>query len=306
MVSGAGHDSSGDPPRGRIAIAGQPTSDYGALLDSLRGTSWPTRRTVRSGAPGTHRSRLQGIAPEFTEYRAYRQGDDPRRLAWKVLARTDRAYLHVSDDRATLATCIIVDASASMAFPGTGRAKWVCAREIAVGLAGIAHASGDPVGLTVQDGSHGVPVRTRRGLIGEMIRLLEAVSPSGSGSLAPAIRSARPGSRVVVVSDFLGDLDAMLAVVRRRVVEGVEVHAVHVVAREELDPPQRAFVAVDPEQPHVRHTLGGDNRAGYADAFARWRSRVAEDWRAGGAHYVEVVTDEAAAHAVRRIVAGQR
>src|SRR5919206_2104720 len=87
-----------------------------SLLDSLRGVSWPARGTVRGTTAGTHRSRMRGISPEFTEYRPFRQGDDARRLDWKLLARTDRAYLRVTRDRATLGTVVVVDASASMAF----------------------------------------------------------------------------------------------------------------------------------------------------------------------------------------------
>ncbi|HEU4565419.1 MAG TPA: DUF58 domain-containing protein, partial [Gemmatimonadaceae bacterium] len=58
---------------------------YGALLDALRGVRWPARRPVRGTTTGAHASRMVGVSPEFTEYRPYRQGDDPRRLDWKLL-----------------------------------------------------------------------------------------------------------------------------------------------------------------------------------------------------------------------------
>src|SRR5919109_5064357 len=108
---------------------------YGELLDALRGVTWPARRTARASTSGTHRSRLRGVSPEFTEYRPYRQGDDPRRLDWRLLARTDRAYLRITSDRATLSTFILVDASASMAFPQKSLGKWEHARRLAIGLA---------------------------------------------------------------------------------------------------------------------------------------------------------------------------
>ncbi|MDQ4081211.1 MAG: DUF58 domain-containing protein, partial [Gemmatimonadota bacterium] len=122
---------------------------YGALLDALRGVTWPARRPARGSTSGTHRSRPRGVSPEFTEYRPYRQGDDPRRLDWRLLARTDRAYLRITSDRATLSTLVLVDASASMAFPVQSLGKWDHARRLAIGLVGVAHASGDPVAITV-------------------------------------------------------------------------------------------------------------------------------------------------------------
>src|SRR5260221_11311354 len=61
--------------------------DYAHLLDAVRGIRWPARSAVRGGIPGTHTSRLRGISAEFTEYRPYRQGDDTRRIDWKLFAR---------------------------------------------------------------------------------------------------------------------------------------------------------------------------------------------------------------------------
>src|SRR5919199_2640731 len=108
-----------------------------SMLDTLRGLTWPARRAVRGAAAGTHRSPMRGVSPEFTEYRPYRQGDDPRRLDWKLLARTDRAYLRITSERATLGTMFVLDASASMAFPARTLEKWSCARRLAVGLAAV-------------------------------------------------------------------------------------------------------------------------------------------------------------------------
>jgi len=92
-------------------------ASYGALLDAVRGVRWPTRRRATGATIGAHRSRLRGSSSEFSEFRPYRQGDDPRRVDWRLLARSDRAYVRLTTDRATFRTSMIVDASASMAFP---------------------------------------------------------------------------------------------------------------------------------------------------------------------------------------------
>src|SRR6476469_9104652 len=107
-------------------------ASYGALLDAVRGVRWPTRRSATGSTIGAHRSRLRGSSSEFSEFRPYRQGDDPRRVDWRLLARSDRAYVRLTTDRATFRTSMIVDASASMAFPQPELTKWVRAREIAV------------------------------------------------------------------------------------------------------------------------------------------------------------------------------
>jgi uncharacterized protein (DUF58 family) len=44
-------------------------------------------------------------------------------------------------------------------------------------------------------------------------------------------------------------------------------------------------------------------RREYEERFAAWRADVARRWRAAGASYTEVITDEAAPRAVRRVAA---
>ena len=276
---------------------------YGELLDALRGVTWPARRTIRGPAAGTHRSRQRGVSPEFTEYRPYRQGDDPRRLDWKLLARTDRAFLRITNDRATLGTTLLLDASASMAFPLATQGKWAQGCRVAIGLAAVAHGAGDPVSVVVpgEKGMAALPPRTRRGVIAEAARLLETIAPAGSASLVPALTLVKPAQRVVLISDFLGEDDALLRAARERITAGADVLAIHIVAREELDPPTAAIIAVDPENAELERSLVSETREGYLAAFAAWRSELARAWREAGAAFFEVPADEAADHAVRRI-----
>ncbi len=286
---------------------------YGELLDALRGVTWPARRAARGGMSGTHQSRLRGVSPEFTEYRPYRQGDDPRRLDWRLLARTNRAYQRITSDRATLSTVILVDGSASMAFPERSLGKWEHARRLAIGLAAVAHASGDPVavGVVTPRGMVRTQSRTRRGVVADCARLLEAVTPGGHVELADAMQQARsapgaPARRLVLISDFLGDIDATLKSARALLTEAGEVVAVHIVAREELAPSSDAILATDPEHEEVRRALTPDTAETYSQRFAEWRDWLAREWRAVGAQYEITVTDESPERAIRRIARGQR
>jgi uncharacterized protein (DUF58 family) len=278
-------------------------ASHGALLDAVRGVQWPARRAVATAAPGAHHSKMRGTSAEFTEYRLYRQGDDPRRLDWRLLGRSDRAYIRLSTDRAVLSTTIVLDASASMAFPSATRAKWRMAQEIAVGLAAVSHASGDPVGVAVHDARgqpRVLPPRTRRTVVSEIAHVIDAADPDGLDPLAPLLADVR-SARIAIVTDLLGDADDLLRSAGVHTAAGGEVHVVHVVAREELEPAKRAMLAADPEHPTLQRLLVDATRYGYEQAFGEWRSDMARRWRAAGASYVQVVTDEPAAHAVRRI-----
>lgn len=279
--------------------AGRGAAGHGALLDAVRGLRWPARRPVDAGPAGVHHSRQRGPSSELAEYRAYRQGDDPRRIDWRLLARADRAYVRLSNDRAVLPTLLVVDASASMAFPPPAHDKWRLARDVAIALAAVAHGQGDPVGLACA--AHALPPRTRRGVVGEIAQLLAATEPAGSPPLAPAI-AGTAARRIVVVSDLLEAGDALLDAARAIGARGGEAHVVHVVATEELHPPTRTVLAVDPEDATVRRPLTRDAIDAYARDFAEWRAATAHAWRAAGATYVLATTDEEPTRVVRRVL----
>ena len=281
--------------------------EYAALLDAVRGIRWPARSAVRGGIPGAHSSRLRGISAEFTEYRPYRQGDDTRRIDWKLFARSDRAYIRLSNDRAILPTMIVLDASASMAFPVATNAKWKLAVQLGVGLGAVARNSGDPVGLVVTRGTDPLLLspRMRRSVTYEIIRAVSSIEPSGTAPLSPSLSiAAQSGGRLVIVTDFLGDAADLLATASRWVAVGREVHAIHVVAPEELNPSRESAMVADPEAAEIRRPMIGEARDGYLEAFGRWRDELAHDWSDAGISYTMAVTgEETPDHLIRRIAA---
>ena len=254
---------------------------YGALLDAVRGVRGLARAPVPGGAPGAHQARTRGIAPEFAEYRPYRQGDDPRRIDWKLLARSDRAFIRLAPDHATLGTTFIVDASASMGFA----AKWTLAKRLVVASASRARR---------------LPPRARGGVIAELARTLDETTCDGAIDLAPLV--AASASRCVVVTDLLGDADELRMALARHRAQGGEAHLLHVVARRELEPDDEAVLATDPEDERIARPLVADTREAYRTRFAAWRNEVASRLRADGIAYHEVVDDAPAEQLVRRIV----
>jgi uncharacterized protein (DUF58 family) len=250
---------------------------------------------------------MRGSSAEFTEYRPYRQGDDLRRIDWKLFARSNRAYIRLSNDRAILPTTVVLDASASMAFPVDTLGKWYLAAQLAVGLAAVARNSADPVGLVIAREGEMVqlPPRTRQSVIYEMVRAVSDLTPRGSPPLTSALDAAvRMSGRIVLISDFLGEEGDLLASVSRAVVAGKELHALHVIAPQEIDPPKETLLVSDPEAPEIRRPLTGDARDVYVKAYSQWREQTAHDWSEAGVSYsVAIVGDEAPDHLIRRVTA---
>jgi uncharacterized protein (DUF58 family) len=119
--------------------------DWGKLV--------PLRLKARSVADGVyaggHRSPRRGGGIEFGGHRSYVPGDDLRWLDRHALMRHGRLLVREFETETDRALCLVVDASASMAYrsakaPG---AKLAYAALIAAALARIALAGSDPVAL---------------------------------------------------------------------------------------------------------------------------------------------------------------
>src|SRR6185503_15574221 len=120
------------------------SADVVTAIDDLE---LAARLVVEGLRAGSHRSPFHGYSAEFQQHRPYRAGDDLKYLDWKILARTDRLYSKQFRETTSMSVMIVLDASASMAFPKEGLSKFRFASIMAASLAYLITAQGDAVGL---------------------------------------------------------------------------------------------------------------------------------------------------------------
>src|SRR2546423_2270239 len=87
-----------------------------SLIERLTALQLSARSVVEGTTLGQHRSPVRGSSIEFRQHRFYVPGDEPRRLDWRVLARTDRPYIREYDEETNLRCLLLFDASGSMAY----------------------------------------------------------------------------------------------------------------------------------------------------------------------------------------------
>ena len=92
-------------------------------LMSIRNLEMRARVVVEGFWNGIHRSPYHGFSVEFTEYRQYTPGDDPRYLDWRVFARSDRYFIKKFEDETNLRCHLLVDNSRSMTYGSRGYSK---------------------------------------------------------------------------------------------------------------------------------------------------------------------------------------
>ena len=84
---------------------------------------------MEGSVSGHHKSNHKGSSVEFAEYREYTPGEDPKRMDWRVLARTDRYFLKEFEAETNLRSFHLLDCSASMKF-GKPEAKFEFSKKL--------------------------------------------------------------------------------------------------------------------------------------------------------------------------------
>jgi uncharacterized protein (DUF58 family) len=277
-------------------------------LAAVAHTRFVTKHHIQGSYSGRHRSKQQGGAAEFVDFREYSAGEDLRRLDWKVLARTGRPYVRLYQDEVNLNCTLVIDASNSMMFGaevgGCGKngdgSKLEYAQYLATAISHIIERQQDQVGLAI---------------IGE--NLVEVIPPSGTGThvirLQSAIENIKPRPQtqldvplrdlfmrltrrgvLIVMSDFLVDdvekVFASVRLFRHRRWEVIVLHIVHPL--EERLPDGLAYQFEGMENEGRIDCSPADIRRVYEQRFEAHASSVRKLALAAGCDYRRVSTNE--------------
>ena len=164
---------------------------------------------------GLHRSPYHGFSVEFTDYRQYSPGDDPRFLDWKLFARMDRYFIKRFEDETNLRCNLLVDLSRSMGFGSSGYTKSDYARTLAATLAYFLSLQRDAVGLLTFDETVGeyIAPRFRPGHLRRLLVALERVEAGRATDVDAALEQVativRKRGLVVLISDLLSPLGTL-------------------------------------------------------------------------------------------------
>lgn len=275
-----------------------------ALLAVLGGLELVSAARQRRTGDGVHAALRHGREEEFFQHRPYVRGDDLRAVDWRASARTGHLLLKERHQPSRRPLTLLVDTSASMAFP-EGATKLRQARVLAAALAFLALRRGDSVELWRLDGADFARVARLR----PAPRALHAIqgvvgplAPCGEGDVGSAL--ARVGASIarnglaVLLSDLYGDEARLRRAVAslRRV---AEVAVVHVLAAAEREIPS-ALSSLEELEGGGVVSLDASALAAHAARVASWRGRLGTAMRGTGAEWVEADAAEPAAGILSR------
>ncbi len=281
-------------------------------ITSLQHLQLFARTVVEGFTTGHHASPHKGFSVEFRQHRPYVQGDEIRRLDWKVFGRSDRFYIREYDEETNLRATLVLDASGSMDYRGQkGVHKFDYARKLAASLAYLLMSQQDAVGLVTFDSKlrDNIPCRTKITHLHLLLETMIKTEPGKDTSLAPVIESlAQRLSRrglVILISDFFDDPAAILkacGVLRKK---GHEIIALQLWDRDEIDfsfgnwarfenlENNDDFLLLDPATIRQR----------YIETQKQFATDLKEGFRKHQIDYLSLPTDESHALALRNYLA---
>ena len=269
-------------------------------------------RTVVDGMMyGVHPSRLPGPGLEFSQYRSYQPGDDPRRVDWKLYARSDRYFVREAEIETSVTLRILVDASESMTQEASGLSKFDYARFAAAALALLAHRQGDAVGVwALRDGQiHTTPPRRHHHHLYQILHNLEQLEPGGmwpSWERLETLLATEGRGLVVVLSDLHERAREITTVAAKLAARRQEVLVFHLVGRVELEGDWHGLVTFEELETGRRVEVDADAaRGAYLAAQTREHQRVKQALEERGVAYSRLTLDQPLDVGLRRYLAAR-
>jgi uncharacterized protein (DUF58 family) len=257
------------------------------------------KKFMEGSISGLHRSPLQGVSPEFADYRSYTPGDDLRNLDWRVYGRSDRYYIKRYEEESNLRAYVVLDASHSMNYGRLHETKFTFAATLAVALTATLIRQRDGVGLMTfnTEGESHLRVSAAETQLRKVSEVLATVQPNGETDLARVIASLtdqipRRGL-VILISDMLTDLDELYNAMGKVVYGGHEMLVFHVLDRDEVELPFKGsvlFKDLEGEEELFAEPRGF--RKAYKKAMEDFMAEVNDRCLASKIDYLPIYTDE--------------
>ena len=281
-------------------------------ITSLQNLQLFARTVVEGFTTGHHASPHKGFSVEFRQHRPYVQGDDIRRLDWKIFGRADRFYIREYDEETNLRATLVLDASASMAYRGTkGVSKFDYARKLAAAMAYLLVSQQDAGGLITYDSKIRdiIPNRTRITHLHHLLETLVKTEPGKDTAVAPVLESLAQRLKrrglVILISDFFDDPVALLKAIGVLRKKGHEIIAMQLWDRDELEFPfgqwarfenleqDEDFLLLDPAAIRLR----------YLEVLKNFQEQLKDGFRKHQVDYLSLPTDESHSAALRSYMA---
>ena len=156
---------------------------------------------------GIQTSQRSGIGTEFEQFRHYTPGDDPKRIDWKLFAKSNQYLVRESATESNQQIRYVLDLSGSMNYTEAGVSRLQYAKILLASLAYLGNRQSDQISLySLQNGAIQTLVPSGKQAFLKLVATLEAAKANGPWtSVATSFPefSRKQSELLIIASDFL-------------------------------------------------------------------------------------------------------
>ena len=212
-----------------------------SILANIGNLELVAKSVVEGFVSGLHKSPYHGFSVEFSQYRQYILGDDPKYIDWKIYGRTGRYYIKQFEEETNLNCHILLDTSESMTYGSGDLTKLEYASFLIASLSYFMIKQRDAVGFSHFDETiQGyLPARSTPTHLHSILLMLEEVKTNKLTQLSqPLHRIAERLTKrglVILISDLYDENpDQVLKALQHFRYDGHEVILFHILDHQEL------------------------------------------------------------------------
>lgn len=188
---------------------------------------------------GIHQSKRFGYGIEFEQYRHYEAGDDPKRIDWKLYARTDKHLVRESSTESNFHLKFIIDLSGSMNYVENGVSRLEYCKILLASLAYLGYRQSDLMSLyALQNDELRTLVASGKQSFQRILYTLENAQASGdwknSDPKFPTFQQKQK-EVIIIASDFLQVNNEWIQLIKNLANPHREVIIFQVLGKQELD-----------------------------------------------------------------------
>ncbi len=248
------------------------------ILKNLELLSFKLNKSKFGKKQGIHSSIKKGSGLEFSDFRAYTLGDNPKNIDWHIFAKTEKLYIKEFKEYQNINFFIYLDSSASMATPKDST-KWEQALKISSALSYIALINNESLTIATSGGFLSSKFSTAKNF-SLVLKNIEDIKPSQESFFSqklslPLSKIKFPGI-AICISDFLTPFDDIKEGIDKLRAKNLEISLINITSPKFLDLiPQTCETFVDSETNEERiFNLDSDAKLQYIKNYKNHLGKI--------------------------------
>ena len=165
---------------------------------------------------GLHQSPYHGFSVEFSDHKAYTNGEPVSLIDWKLYSKTDKYFIKRYEDETNVRTYFLLDCSKSMSFVSNKITKIDYAKLLTACLINLSLRQRDATGLTLFNDKiiSTLPAKSKSTWLNQCLVTLENIKCEGATNISETIfkfnENIKKRSLIVIITDFLDNSDELI------------------------------------------------------------------------------------------------